>query len=130
MKRGCRGSLFSAYFTPLVAILVYEEGVVVFRGQWLLARPSVTFFLFLIIFLGLQLLAIVGALLNWSTSLLKAFFVRGLDLTYLNGATDDPFLRFPSLLLIIPLLSWLLREQVLLPDGLYLGLMKAYWSLA
>jgi hypothetical protein len=76
----------------------------------LLGRSSIPFVLFLIILLGFQLLPIEGTLLSWSRCLLMAFLVRGLALRDLIGAAVAPFLVFPSLLMIIPFLSWLLRK--------------------
>jgi hypothetical protein len=74
----------------------------------LLGRSSIPFVLFLIILLCFQLLSIEGTLLSWSWCVLMAFLVRRLALRDLKGAAGAPFLVFPSLLMIIPFLSWLL----------------------
>ena len=118
MKRGSRCSFLSANVT-LVAILVHDRILGSMKGLFLhgklLGRPSIPLFLFLIILPCLKLLTIKGTLLSWSRCLLISILFIGIYLRGLEGATVSPFLLFPSLLMINPLLSWLLRKRVLLP---------------
>jgi hypothetical protein len=108
-------------------VVDFVNGVVLL-GK-VLVRSSISFVLFQIILLGLQLLSIEGTLLSWSWCLLLVFMVRRLALRDLNGATVAPFLMFPSLLVIIPFLSWLLRKRFLLPS-LFLHKVLVYGTLA